>query len=60
MVGLPLMFEYGDNEASVNFAVDWELFPPKGFPLWIMPRYEVHGSSGFSIWTVIALMKMPE
>jgi hypothetical protein len=60
MIGLPLMFEYGDNEASVNCAIDWELYLPKGFSLWIVPRYEVHGNSGFSIWTGIAWLKTPD
>jgi hypothetical protein len=60
MVGLPLMFEYGDNESTVNCALDWEIYLPGGFSLWVVPRYEVSGSSGFSIWTGIAWMKMPE
>jgi hypothetical protein len=60
MVGLPLMFEYGDNESSVNCALDWEIYLPGGFSLWVVPRYEVMGGSGFSIWNGIAWMKTPE
>lgn len=65
MVGLPIMFEYGGDEtalngSAVNCALDWELYLPGGFSLWVVPRYEVRGSSGFSIWTGIAWMRMPE
>jgi hypothetical protein len=59
IVGLPLMFEYGDRAASVNVAFDWELFLPKGFSFWLVPRYEVIGSSGFSVWTGVAWMRFP-
>lgn len=54
MVGIPLMAEYRSNEFSFNVALDAELFLPKSISLWIVPRYEIAGSSGFSIWTGIA------
>jgi hypothetical protein len=60
MVGSPLMFEYSYGETSVNLALDWELYLPGGISLWVVPRYEVVGGSGFSVWTGIAWMRIPE
>jgi hypothetical protein len=60
MIGTPLMVEYVDEYASVNIALDWEIYLPFNLSLWIVPRYEVRGESGFSVWTGIAWMHFKE
>lgn len=60
MIGAPLMAEYRSNEFSLNIALDMELYLPKSISLWVVPRYEIIGSSGFSVWTGIAWMQFKE
>jgi hypothetical protein len=58
MIGIPLMAEYRSREITINAAADLELYLPFSISLWIVPRYELKGGSGFSIWAGIAWMRM--
>ncbi len=57
MVGLPVMAEYRFSSFSLNLALDWEIYLPRSISLWFVPRYEVLGESGFSIWCGAAWMR---
>jgi hypothetical protein len=59
MVGTPLMLEYADDFLSINIALDWEIYLPFGISLNIVPRYEVRGGSGLSVWAGISWMRIP-
>jgi hypothetical protein len=57
MVGIPIMTEYRMEYFSINVALDWELYLPHSLSLWLVPRYEVLGESGFSLWCGVAWMR---
>jgi len=57
MIGIPIMAEYRMESFSINVALDGELYLPHSLSLWLVPRYEVLGESGFSIWCGVAWMR---
>jgi hypothetical protein len=57
MAGIPVMTEYRYSSFSMNIALDWEIYLPFSISLWFVPRYEVLGESGFSIWCGVAWMR---
>jgi hypothetical protein len=59
MVGTPLMMEYAGDFLSVNIGLDVEIYLPLGISLNFVPRYEVRGESGLSVWAGISWMHIP-